>query len=116
VTKQLTCAHCGDVIADAVYRPWRGSLIITSTEGYQLTPQKGAIQIQRAEQELASASSPAEEQKAQARLRYIKRYLGEVMYNLPCHRGHQTLATAPQITHALRHTEGTWVSLSEHAS
>jgi hypothetical protein len=35
------------------------------------------------------------------------------MYDLPCHQGHYTLATAPQITLALRRAKGGRVSLSE---
>jgi len=35
------------------------------------------------------------------------------MYDLPCHRGHSTLATAPQITRALRDAKGDWVSLND---
>jgi len=30
LTKQLTCGTCGDVIGEAVYRPWRASLVITA--------------------------------------------------------------------------------------
>lgn len=107
------CARCGDVIAEATYRPLIGSLTITAPEGYQLFPQKGAILIRIAEQQLAAASSTAQEEQAQKRLKFIQRYLGEVIYDLPCHRGHHTLATAPQIAHALRQAKGNWVSLSE---
>jgi hypothetical protein len=106
------CASCGDVIAEATYRPLIGSLTITAPEGYQLFPQKGAILIRIAEQQLA-ASAAAQEEQAQKQLTFIKRHLGEVMYDLPCHRGHHTLATAPQIAHALRRAKGNWVSLSE---
>lgn len=111
--KQLTCASCGDVIAEATYRPLIGSLTIIAPEGYQLFPSKGALLIRIAEQQLADASSAAQEELAQKQLTFIQRYLGEVMYDLPCHRGHYTLATAPQIAHALRRAKGNWVSLSE---
>lgn len=90
-----------------------GWLTITSPGGYPLTPQQGVIHIRRAEQELAAATSPAAEEEARAHLRFIKENLGELMYNLPCHRGHYTIVTAPRITRAMRRTKGNWVSLSE---
>ena len=74
VTKKLLCPQCGDVLADADYRPVAGSLALCGPERYQLTPQMGAVHLRRAEQELA---------------------------------------TAPQITRALRRAKGGWVSLSE---
>jgi hypothetical protein len=113
VTKKLLCPQCGDVLADADYRPMAGSLALTAPGGYQLTPQMGAIHIRRAEQELASASSPAGADEARARLEFVRRHVGELMYDLPCHRGHYTLATAPQITRALRRAQGDWVGLGE---
>ena len=113
VTKKLLCPRCGDVLADADYRPMAGSLALSAPGGHELTPQMGAIHIRRAEQELASASSPAGADEARARLEFVRRNLGELMYDLPCHRGHYTLATAPQITRALRRAEGDRVSLSE---
>jgi hypothetical protein len=112
VTKKLLCSRCGDVLADADYRPLAGSLTLTDPGGYQLTPQMGAIHVRRAEQELASASSSAGADEARTRLEFIKRHLGELMFDLPCHRGHYTLATAPQITRALRQAKGDWASLS----
>ena len=47
--------------------------------------------------------------KQEIRLEFIKRHIGELMYDLPCHRGHYTLATAPQMTRALRRAQGDWV-------
>ena len=113
VTKKLLCPRCGDVLADADYRPVAGSLALSAPGGYQLTPQMGAIHIQRAEQELASASSTADASEARTRLEFIRRNAGELLYDLPCHQGHYTLATAPQITRALRRAKGDWVSLGE---
>ena len=113
VTKKLLCPRCGDVLADADYRPVAGSLALSAPGGYQLTPQMGAVHLRRAEQELASADSTAGADEARARLEFIRHHIGEVMYDLPCHRGHYTLATAPQITRALRRTNGDWVSLGE---
>ena len=113
VTKKLLCPRCGDVLADADYRPMAGSLALSAPGGCQLTPQMGAIHIRRAEQELASASSPAGADEARTRLEFVRRHVGELMYDLPCHRGHYTLATAPQITRALRRAKGHWVSLGE---
>ena len=113
MTKHLLCPRCGDVLADADYRPMAGSLALSAPGGQQLTPQMGAIHIRRAEQELASASSSAGADEARTRLEFVRRHLGELIYDLPCHRGHCTLATAPQITLALRRAKGDQVSLSE---
>ena len=113
MTKKLLCPRCGDVLADADYRPMAGSLTLSAPGGHELTPQMGAIHIRHAEQELASASSTAGADEARVRLEFVRRHLGELMYDLPCHQGHSTLATAPQITRALRHAKGDWVSLSE---
>jgi hypothetical protein len=113
VTTKLLCPQCGDVLADADYRPMAGSLALSGLGGHQLTPQMGAIHTPRAEQELASASSPAGADEARARLEFIRRNAGELLYDLPCHQGHYTLATAPQITRALRRAKGDWVSLGE---
>jgi hypothetical protein len=113
VTKKLLCPRCGGVLADADYRPMAGSLALSAPGGYELTPQMGAIHTLRAEQELASASSSAGADEARARLEFIKRHAGELIYDLPCHRGHYTLATAPQITEALRRAQGDGASLSE---
>jgi hypothetical protein len=113
VTKKLLCPRCGDVLADADYRPMVGSLALSAPGGYELSPEMGANHIRRAEQELASASSSAGADEARARLEFIRHHIGELMYDLPCHRGHYTLATAPQITRALRRAKGDWVSLSE---
>ncbi|SRR5579862_4524340 len=112
VTKKLLCPQCDDVLADVSYRPLAWSLTLVAPDGRPLVPQQGSIHVRRAEQQLASASSPAEEQQARERLQDIKRRLGELMYDLPCHRGHHTVATAPQITRALRRGQGDWVRLS----
>ena len=113
MTTKLLCPRCGDVLADADYRPMAGSLALSAPGGCQLAPQMGAIHIGRAEQELASASSPAGADEARTRLEFVRRHVGELVYDLPCHRGHYTLATAPQITRALRRAKGHWVSLGE---
>jgi hypothetical protein len=110
VTKKLICPQCGDVLADADYRPLAGSLTLTSPGGGQLTPQLGAVHLQRAEEELATAASAADADEARTRLEFVKRHSGELMYDLPCHRGHYILATAPQMTRALRRTQGNRVS------
>jgi len=111
VSKQLTCPRCGDVVADAVYRPWIGSLTITSTEGHQITPGRWAVQLRLVEQDMASAAADDLEE-AQTRLDFVKRNIGELIYDIRCRRGHSTLRTGPQITRALRRTPGRWVSLA----
>ena len=113
VTKKLLCPRCGDVLADADYRPVAGSLALSAPGGNQLSPEMGATHVRRAEQELASADSSAGADEARARLEFIRRHAGELMYDLPCQKGHYTLATAPQITRALRQAKGDWVSLND---
>jgi hypothetical protein len=112
VTKKLICPRCGDVLADADYRPLAWSLTLIAPGGDQLTPQMGAIHLRRAEEQLATAACAADADEARTRLEFIKRNSGELIYDLPCPRGHYTLATAPQMTRALRRTQGGWVSLS----
>lgn len=111
VEKQLVCLRCGEVIGDALFRPLAWTLRITAPDGGELAPQPGAIQVRLAEQQIAAASAPGEEAEATARLAFIKRNIGELMYSLPCPRGHYTMATAPQITRAIRHSKGRQVRL-----
>jgi hypothetical protein len=33
IEKQLTCPACGDVLADAVYRPLAGDIVLTAPGG-----------------------------------------------------------------------------------
>ena len=113
MTKKLLCPRCGDVLADADYRPMVGSLALSTPEGYKLTPEIGAVHLRRVEQELATADSTAGADEARTRLEFVRHNIGEGMYDLPCHRGHYTLGTAPQITRALRHAKGDWVSLND---
>ena len=113
MTKKLLCPRCGDVLADADYRPMVGSLALSAPEGHQLTPEVGAVHLRRAEQQLATADSTAGADEARTRLEFIRRHAGELLYDLPCHQGHDTLATAPQITRALRQAKGNWVSLND---
>lgn len=111
VEKLLTCPYCGDAIGDALYRPLSGWLRITAPDGTELVPQQGAIHQRRAEQDLAAAPGSAERDAARARLDFTGRHVGELMYELPCLRGHRTLATAPQITRALKRAKGAWAQL-----
>lgn len=112
VEKLLTCPHCGDAIGDAVYRPLAGLLHITAPDGAELVPEKGPFLRRRAEQEVAAAPGSAERDAAEARLDFVHRHSGELMYDLPCPRGHRTLATAPQITRALTRAKGKWAQVN----
>jgi hypothetical protein len=115
LSKPLVCAHCDAVIGTAAYRPlvsWH--LDIASPEGYRIAPVAGSVQLRVAEQELAKAA-PAERDEAQWRVSFIARQFMEVIYDLPCPRGHYTLMTAPQIARALRKAKGNWVYLKESA-
>jgi hypothetical protein len=112
VSKQLTCPSCDDVVADVVYRPWAGRLVLTSIEGEPITPSGWAIQMRLAEQELSAAAAAAKGvAQAQSRLDFLKSHIGELIYDIRCRRGHSTLRTGPQIIRALRRTPGRWVSL-----
>jgi hypothetical protein len=111
VEKQLICLRCGDVIGDVVFRPLACTLRITAPDGRELGPQTGAMHERLAEQQVASASSPGEEAEAIARLKFVNRHIGERMYDLPCSRGHHTMAIAPQIARALRRSKGRTVRL-----
>jgi hypothetical protein len=113
VTKQLFCAHRDAVIATAAYRPLLSCrLDIVSPGVHQLAPLAGSVQLRIAQQELASAS-PAGQQQARWRADFISRHLSEVIYDLPCPRGHHTLITEPQIARAMRKAKGRWVTLRE---
>lgn len=109
--KLLTCPYCGDVIGDAIYRPLAGWLLIFAPDGTELVPQQGAIHGRLAEQQLAAASTAAERDAAQARAEFVRRNIGELMYELRCLRGHRVLATAPQITRAIRRARGQWAQV-----
>lgn len=111
VEKQLVCLRCGELIGNVLFRPLAWTLRITAPGGGDLVPETGAIHVRLAEQQVAAASSPGEEAEAAARLKFIKRHIGELMYSLPCPRGHRTMATAPQITRAIRHSKGKRVRL-----
>jgi len=113
ISKQLICAHCDAVLATAAYRPllsWQ--LDIKSPDGHPLAPLSGSILLRIAQQRLASAP-PAEQPQAKRRVDFIDAHLAEVIYDLPCPRGHHTLITAPQIARAMRKTSGGWVSLTD---
>jgi hypothetical protein len=110
VRKQLVCLPCGEVIGDVVFRPLAWTLRVTAADGRELFPQEGAVQMRLAEQ-VAAASSGGEEAEATARLKFIKRHVGELMYDLPCPRDHHTMATAPLITQAMRKSKGSSVRL-----
>jgi hypothetical protein len=96
IEKQLTCPACGDIIADAVYRPFPGDLVLTAPAGHRLQPTGGAILLRQV------AGDPD-------RSAYVRRNLGELIFDLRCRRGHSTLATMPSLARAIRNTPGRWV-------
>jgi hypothetical protein len=112
VTKQLTCAQCGEIFAEAFYRPLTGTLIITSlADRQQLMPLTPGFELQLAQQKL-TCGPDAEWADARRRAEFIGRHVGERIYDLLCRRSHSNLTTAPQITRALRRSAGRWVSLA----
>ena len=96
VEKHLTCPACGDLIAAAVYRPLAGQLVLTAPAGHQLQPTGGELLLRR------FADDPD-------RLAYVRRNLGELIFDLRCPRGHETLVTMPALVRAMRSTPGRWV-------
>jgi hypothetical protein len=75
-------------------------------------PSGWAIQLRLAEQDVAATASD-DLQEAQPRLDFVRRNIGELIYDIRCRRGHSTLRTGPQITRAVRRAKGRWVSLSD---
>ncbi len=113
LTKQLMCGTCGDMIGEAVYTPWRARLFITAAQGgYRIQPTGAALQLRLAEQAAAAAPGDPERQDFQRRAEFIARHVSEVIYAFTCPRGHRILMTEPQVIAAMRHTAGSWVSLS----
>lgn len=110
VEKDLLCPACGDIVAAAVYTRWPGNLVLTSPDGYRIQPESAAVQIRLAQQDQATGE-PAARLAAPDRLDFIRRNMGELIYDLRCHRGHSTLRTTPQIARAMQKTPGAWVTL-----
>jgi hypothetical protein len=109
LVKQLTCPQCGDVVADADYRPFPSTLVLHATDGTLIQPTSGAVLVRLAQRQLADPGDPGHAQ-AEARLEFLRKNLGELMYDLRCRRGHVTLATTPGIVRAMRRTPGRWVA------
>lgn len=99
--KQLVCPACGVVVADARYRPFPGTLVLVSPDGAQLQPSTGGVLLRQVQAESAGAD----------RVDFVRRHLGEVLYELRCRNGHSTLRTLPQLVRAVRHAGGRWVDL-----
>jgi len=108
LVKQLTCPQCGDVVADAEYRPFPSSLDLRTTDGAPLQPTGAAVLVRLAQAQLDDPDDPGRAD-AEARMEFIRENLGELMFDLRCRRGHVTLATMPGIVRAMRHTPGRWV-------
>ncbi|MGH3412853.1 MAG: hypothetical protein ACRDPH_07225 [Marmoricola sp.] len=107
--RQLTCPECGDVVADVAYRPLLGSLVITALAGYQIMPSRLSDLRQLTAQQLAEAGNT--DIRLRERLAFIDANWQEMIYEIPCGRGHSTLCTAPQIATAVRRSAGRWVDL-----
>ena len=99
IEKQLTCPACGDIVAEAVYRPLSRNLALTAPDGHMLEPTGGAVLLRQLEQW----------DNARDRVRYVQRHLEEMIFDLRCRRGHSTLAPKPRLTRAIRTTPGRWI-------
>src|SRR5690242_6203565 len=109
LAKQLTCPRCGDVLADADYRPFPARLRLRGIDGTELRPTGGAVLVRITQRQLDDPGDPGRAD-AEDRLAFLRENLGELMYDLRCPRGHVTLATVPGIVRAMRRTPGRWVS------
>jgi hypothetical protein len=98
------------VIGRATVRRLTGWLNVELAGGGVSAPSEGAVQLRIAEQRLHSAT-PGEQAEAQRRIEFIRREMGEQIYDLRCPRGHWTLITAPQIIRAMRRAGGDWARL-----
>jgi len=108
LVKQLTCPMCGDIVARAVYRRLPPNLQVERPDGTPVQPSSGAVLLRVMDQRVADAA-PADRRDAENGLDFVRRHLGELMYDLRCPRGHVTLATMPGIVRAMRRTPGRWV-------
>jgi hypothetical protein len=102
IAKQLTCPACGDIIADAHYRPLSGNLDLTSPDGCTLHPTGGAVLLRQLEQ--------WDDKKDRAD--FVRGHLEELIFDLRCRRGHSTLAPMPRLARRIRTTPGRWVSVA----
>jgi hypothetical protein len=102
IAKQLTCPACGDIIADAHYRPLSGKLDVTAPGGRALQPTGGAVLLRQLEQW----------DDKQDRADFVRRHVEELIFDLRCRRGHSTLAPVPRLARRIRTTPGRWVSVA----
>ena len=102
VHKQLVCPACGVVLAEAVHRRWLGTFRLEWPDGVLLQPSGGAVLLREAE------AQPVPDDD---RIAFIRRDIGELMYDLRCRNGHATLRTMPQVVRAVRQARGRWVDL-----
>ena len=112
IRKQLTCPACGAIIAEAAYQGWRGKLVLTSIAGYQEQPLGIGVLLRITENELSTATTALERAEAEDRMSFLRRNIGDLVYDLKCQNGHRILRTMPQIVHAIRAAQGAWVSLA----
>jgi hypothetical protein len=110
LVKQLTCPRCGDVVAQALYRRFPPILRIESPDGVLLQPSSGGVLLRLAEERVARAA-PVDRADAENGLDFVRRHIGELMYDLGCRRGHRTVQTMPAILRAVRRTPGSWVPI-----
>ena len=101
VTKQLVCPACGVVVADVRHRTWPVVFVLVSPEGAQLQPVSGGVLLRQV------GAEPGGEDRAE----FVRRHLGELLYDLRCRNGHSTLRTLPQLVRAVRRARGRWVDL-----
>lgn len=96
-------------MAEVTYRTWPPVLAITAVTGETVVPTSCVVQLRIAQQRLADAT-PGERPAAQERMDFLRAHLGELVVELRCRRGHETVQTVPRLMSALRRTPGQWVT------
>jgi hypothetical protein len=90
ISKQLLCPVCGQVMATAVWRLFKG-LEITTSDGFLMSPLSDDLLLRIAQQRLASASVQ-DQPEAKRRLDLILRNAGDRFYDIKCPLAHQDTA------------------------
>ncbi|MEV0903208.1 hypothetical protein [Actinoplanes sp. NPDC049802] len=111
VERRLLCPACGDVLGDATYRRWPGSLTIRAPIGYTINPMAAGIMRRVVERELAEAATEPARELARVRLQYVVDNITDPIYDLRCEHGHSALRTTPSIIRAMTAAQGEWATL-----
>jgi len=87
-----------------------GWLTITRPGGGLFGASEGGVQLRVAEARL-QAAAPEDRATALRQIEWVRRHLGEQIYDLHCPRGHRLFVTTPQIARAMTRAGGAWAAL-----